>query len=218
MPNSFGKIAVVGHACRFPGGADTPEAFWTLLSQGRDAVTEVPPDRFDAARFLHPDPAQRGKTYSFAAGVIGDVAGFDAGFFNISPREAREIDPQQRLLLELTWEALERAGMVPGALAGSDCAVYVGISGSDYAERRMGDLETMGAYFMLGSTLSIAANRISYAFDLRGPSMAIDTACSSSLVALNEAVQTLQAGRAPMAVVGGVNLLLSPAPFIGFAM
>lgn len=210
-------IAIIGRACRFPGGADSPDAFWNLLAAGTDAVTQVPSDRFDQRRFYHPDPGQKGRTYSFAAGTIGDVSGFDAEFFGIAAREAVEMDPQQRLLLELTHEALERAGIVPARLAGSDTAVYVGISGSDYAERRMGDLETIDPYFMLGSTLSIAANRISYIFDLRGPSMAIDTACSSSLVALHEAVQALKAGRSGLAIVGGVNLLLSPAAFVGFA-
>jgi acyl transferase domain-containing protein/NADPH:quinone reductase-like Zn-dependent oxidoreductase/acyl carrier protein len=210
-------IAIIGHACRFPGGADSPEAFWNLLISGTDAVTVLPADRFDQRHFLHPDPLAPGRAYTFAAGTLGDVSGFDAEFFGISPREAAQIDPQQRLLLELTWEALERGGNIPDRLSGTQCAVYIGISSTDYSDRRMGDAENSNAYFMLGAALSIAANRISYIFDLNGPSLAIDTACSSSLVALHEAVHALKSGRAPMAIVGGVNLLLSPHPFIGFS-
>ncbi len=217
MRKQIKDIAVIGHACRFPGGADSPEAFWELLVSGTDAVSTLPEDRFDQRIFLHPNPAMAGKSYTFAAGTLGDVSGFDADFFGISPREAGQIDPQQRLLLELTWEAFERAGQVADKLAGSPCAVYVGISGNDYAEQRMGDAEGLDAYCMLGATLSIAANRISYVFDLNGPSLAVDTACSSSLVALHEAVHALRSGRAQMSVVGGINLLLSPHPFVGFA-
>ena len=217
MGRSSKDIAIIGLACRFPGGADSPESFWQLLLAGTDAVSALPPDRFEQRLFLHPNPAESGKAYTFAAGTLGDVAGFDAAFFGISPREAAQMDPQQRLLLEMTWEALERGGQVPERLAETPCAVYVGISGTDYADLRQGDPESGDAYFMLGSTLSIAANRISYIFDLRGPSMAVDTACSSSLVALHEAVHALRDGRAPMAIVGGINLLLSPYPFIGFS-
>ncbi len=211
------KIAIIGTACRFPGGATSPASFWDILRQGQDVVTEIPDDRFDKALFRHPDIGVAGRSYTYAAGTVGDVAGFDAGFFGISAREAEQMDPQQRLLLELTWEAMERGGQVPEHIAGTDTAVYVGISATDYADIRQGDPETGNAYFMLGSTLSIAANRISYAFDLRGPSMAIDTACSSSMVALHEAVHALREGRAGMAVVGGMHLLLSPYNFIGFS-
>jgi acyl transferase domain-containing protein/NAD(P)-dependent dehydrogenase (short-subunit alcohol dehydrogenase family) len=217
MSRGLKDIAIIGLACRFPGGADGPDSFWDMLLAGTDAVTHVPPDRFEQRLFLHPTQGEAGKTYTFAAGTLGDVSGFDAGFFGISPREAAQMDPQQRLLLEMTWEALERGGQVLERLAGTPCAVYIGISGTDYADLRQGDPEGGDAYFMLGSTLSIAANRISYVFDLRGPSMAVDTACSSSLVALHEAVRAVQAGRAPMAIVGGMNLLLSPYPFVGFS-
>jgi len=151
------------------------------------------------------------------AGVLDDVAGFDCDFFNISPREAEQMDPQQRLLLELTVEALERGGVVPGALAGANCSVHVGISSTDYADIRQGDPTTGNAYSMTGSTLSVAANRISYLLDLRGPSVAIDTACSSALFALDDAWRSIRQGRADMAIVGAVSLLLSPYPFIGFS-
>ncbi|HLO77566.1 MAG TPA: polyketide synthase, partial [Magnetospirillum sp.] len=216
MSNSR-PVAIIGHACRFPGNIDTPSRFWDVLLNGCDVVSEIPDDRWEKRHFLHEGGDEAGKTYTFKAGTLGDVSGFDAAFFGISPREAEQIDPQQRLLLEMTWEALERGGQIPDHLAGTDCAVYVGISGTDYADIRQGDPSGTNAYFMLGSVLSIAANRISYVFDLHGPSMAVDTACSSSMVAMNEAFHAVSSGRAGMAVVGGVNLLLSPFPFIGFS-
>ena len=211
------EIAVISLACRMPGGCDTPEAFWDMLSAGRDAVTEIPESRWPKANFTHPERQTPGRTYTTRAGVVENAAAFDAGFFGISPREAEQMDPQQRLLLEMAWEALERGGQVPSQLAGGDTAVYVGISGTDYADIRQGDPASANSQFMLGSVLSIAANRLSYIFDLHGPSMAVDTACSSSLVALNEAVQCLRGGRAPAALVGGINMLLSPFPFVGFS-
>lgn len=154
---------------------------------------------------------------TFSAGVLSRIDEFDAGFFGISPREAAWLDPQQRLLLELAWEAMENGGMPPSHLAGSDCAVYVGISGLDYGIRGLDDLSSFSAHTMTGNTLSIAANRLSYVFDLHGPSMAIDTACSSSLVALHQACNALRTGDASMAMVGGVNMLTHPYPFIGFS-
>lgn len=211
------KIAIIGVACRFPGGVDGPSAFWDLLAQGRDAVTSIPDDRFDKGLFLHPHRSVLGRTHTFAAGTLGDVSGFDADFFGISAREAGQMDPQQRLLLEMTWEAMERGGQVPEHIAGTPTAVYVGIAATDYADIRQGNSEHANAYFVLGATLSITANRISYAFDLRGPSMAIDTACSSAMVALHEAVHALRGGRCGMAVVGSMHLLLSPYNFIGFS-
>ncbi len=154
---------------------------------------------------------------TFSAGVLSRIDQFDAGFFGISPREAAWLDPQQRLLLELAWEAMENGGLPPSRLAGSDCAVYVGISGLDYGIRGLDDLASFSAHTMTGNTLSIAANRLSYVFDLHGPSMAIDTACSSSLVALHQACNALRTGDASMAMVGGVNMLTHPYPFIGFS-
>ncbi len=209
-------IAILGAACRLPGAPDL-DAFWNLLISGRDAVTSVPPDRFTQAAFLHPRRGEAGRTHSFAAGTIGDVAGFDAGAFGISPREAAEMDPQQRLLLEVTARALEDAGIPPSRLAGTGTGVYVGASLTDYADLRLGDPASGDRYFMTGGALSILANRIGNVFDLRGPAQTIDTACSSALVALHLACEALRAGRLPTAVVGGVNLLLSPFPFLGFA-
>ena len=211
------SIAIVGCACRLPGGVHSPDALWRLLADRTDAVTEIPDDRWDKSLFLSDDPAEPGKTYTFRAGVLGNVHEFDAAFFGISPREAVEMDPQQRLLLELAWEALEDANIPPASLRGSDGGVFIGISATDYANMRMNDRWSGGAYFMTGGTLSIAANRLSYVFDLHGPSFAVDTACSSSLVALSQAVAAMEAGRCEMALVGSVHLLLSPYPFIGFA-
>ncbi len=210
-------IAVIGLGLRFPGGANSPESFWKLLMDGRDAVTELEPDRWDIDRFYHPRPGTPGKAYTRAAGQLDDIWSFDADFFGISPREAGQIDPQQRLLLEMTWEAFEDARIAPSTLRGSNTGVFVGISSTDAAGDRFDDPASGNAYFMTGCTLSIAANRISYVFDLHGPSMAIDTACSSSLVALHQACQTLWAGTSSMVVCGGVNVLLSPFPYVGFS-
>ncbi len=217
MPLRFGDIAVVGMACRFPGVAHTPTEFWEILRSGRDVVGEVGTDRWSTDYYHHGNPKELGKSYTFSAGLIDGVDAFDARFFGISPREAAQMDPQQRLLLELAWEALEDAGALPSRLAGSDCAVYVGISNPDFISSRIEDLSTLDAYSMIGGSLSIAANRISYCLDLRGPSMSIDTACSSSMVALHEACESIRRGESSTALVGGVNILLSPFSFIGFS-
>lgn len=179
-------------------------------------MAEISPDRWDIEVLRHPKRSEPGRSITFSAGVLSRLDEFDASFFGISPREAAWLDPQQRLLLELTWEAAENGGIPPSSLAGSDCAVYVGISGVDYGVRVMDDLAGMSAYSMTGHALSIAANRLSYVFDLRGASVALDTACSSSLVALHHACNALRAGESSMALVGGVNLLLHPYPFVGF--
>ena len=209
-------IAILGAACRLPGAPDL-DAFWSLLAEGRDAVTTVPADRFTQAAFTHPRPSEPGKSYTFAAGTLGDIAGFDAAAFGISPREAAEMDPQQRLLLEVTAEALEDAGIPASRLAGSGTGVFVGASLTDYGDLRQSDAAGGDRYLMTGSALSILANRIGNVFDLHGPAQTIDTACSSALVALHWACEALRGGRVPAALVGGVNLLLSPFPFIGFA-
>jgi phthiocerol/phenolphthiocerol synthesis type-I polyketide synthase C len=211
------KIAIVGMSCRFPGGVTGPEEFWRLLESERDVVTQVPAERFGTEFYQHPSKREPGKAYTFAAGVLDDVSGFDADFFGISPREATQMDPQQRLLLELTWEAFEDAGVRPRDMRGHNCGVYVGVASTDYANRSMDDLNSVDPYSATGNTLSIASNRISYLFDLRGPSMSIDTACSSSLVALHQAVSALQAGDIDVALAGGVNLLLHPFGFVGFS-
>lgn len=209
-------IAIIGLAFRFPGDLCTEDAFWNALKEKRDLVTQIPEDRWATSELKHLKRSEPGRSITFSAGVLSRIDEFDAGFFGISPREAAWLDPQQRLLLELSWEAMENAGVVPSSMAGSDCAVYVGISSLDYGVRSLDDMASMSAHSMTGNTLSIAANRLSYVFDLRGPSLAVDTACSSSLVALHHACNTLRAGEASMAMVGGVNLLLHPYPFVGF--
>lgn len=211
------KIAIIGVACRFPGSANNLGDFWQLLRDERDAVTEIPADRFGTDFYQHPSKREPGKSYTFAAGVLDNVAGFDAAFFGISPREAAQMDPQQRLLLELAWEAFEDAGVRPADMRGSNCGVFVGAASMDYGNRNMDDLNVIDPYSATGNTLSIASNRVSYLFDLHGPSMTVDTACSSSLVALHQAVKALQSGEADVALAGGVNLLLHPFGFVSFS-
>ena len=188
-----------------------------MLLEGRCAVSQVPSDRFALDRFGHPRRQERGKSYSWAAGIIEDLWAFDPTVFGISPREAEQMDPQQRILLELTWEALEDAGIKPSSIAKSAVGVYVGASQTDYGHAFFGDPAIADAHFAPGTALAILANRISYIYDFRGPSVSIDTACSSSLVALHEAVAALQSGRIDTAIVGGSNVIASPASFIAFS-
>ncbi|NGM24068.1 SDR family NAD(P)-dependent oxidoreductase [Roseomonas stagni] len=210
-------LDVLGLAARLPG-APGLDAFWTALLQGRCTVSDsVPAGRWRPERFLSPDRAARGTTYTFAGGYLDDVFGFDAAAFGFSPREAAQTDPQQRVLLEVVWEAMEDAGIPPSSLARRRVGVFVGASATDYADVPLLDLGAIGAHFMVGNSLSILANRISYVFDLRGPSLTVDTACSSSLVALHQAAVALERGEVEMAVVAGVNILSSPAPFVGFS-
>src|ERR1700736_3286422 len=210
------SIAIVGASCRFPG-ADNLEGFWQLLASGGDAISKVDDQRWSTRFYYHPNRAERGKSYTWAAGLVSGADLFEPSFFGISPREAAQMDPQQRLLLELVWHAVEDAGIPASKLAGSATGVYIGASATDYRDLRLGDPASGDSYFMTGGTLSILANRISYVFDLHGPSLTIDTACSSSLVALNEACDALRGGRIAGAIVGGVNLLLAPYPFLGFS-
>ena len=204
-----GPLAVVGVGCRFPG-ADGPEEFWDLLVESRDAVTTVPEGRWE--QFVADSEAERAvlERLPRAGGYLDDVAAFDAEHFGISAAEARLMDPQQRLLLEVAWEALEHAGIAPDGLRGSATGVFVGASGSEYAHLTAGALRGLDVWTPTGSALSVVANRLSYALDLRGPSATVDTACSSSLVALHQAAQSLQTGDSDLALVGGVNLLLAP--------
>jgi tyrocidine synthetase III len=208
-------VAIIGIGCRFPG-AHNPDAFWKLLCDGTDAITEVPAQRFDLDSCYDSDPAVPGKINTRWGGFVHDVDRFDAHFFGISPREAARMDPQQRLLLEVTWEALEDAGLVPDRLTGTPTGVFVGISNNDYGRIQLNDLTRIDAYAGTGNALSIAANRISYLFDLRGPSIAVDTACSSSLVAVHLACNSLRNGESTLAIAAGVNLILSPAVTVNF--
>ncbi len=209
-------IAIVGLAMRLPGDLQQPHDLWQALREGRDLVGSIDPARWATRELQHPSRAEPGRSITFSAGVLSDIESFDASFFGISPREAQLLDPQQRLLLEMAWETLEDAGIPPTQVAGSDCAVYLGISGLDYGMRLFGDMAVMGAHTMTGNTMSVAANRLSYVFDLHGPSLAVDTACSSSLVALHHGCEALRHGQAGMALVGGINVLLHPYPFVGF--
>lgn len=210
-------FAIVGIGCRFPGGVTSLEGLWNVLSGGKDVVTSVPGERFDLARYWHPDRKASGRTCSVSAGIVGDVKKFDAAFFGMSPKEAEALDPQQRMMLEMAWEAFEDAGIAPSEAAGSKTAVYVGAASTDMGIIHADDPSMTGPYAMTGTSLSIIANRLSYFFDLHGPSMTIDTACSSSLVALHEACRAMEADNLPMALVGGVNVLLSPLSFVGFS-
>jgi acyl transferase domain-containing protein/NADPH:quinone reductase-like Zn-dependent oxidoreductase/acyl carrier protein len=205
-------IAIIGMACRFPGGAQDPESFWRLLRDGVDTVTEVPPERWDADAYYDPDPQAQGKMSTRWGSFLRDVDQFDAAFFGIAPREASSMDPQQRLLLEVAWEAFERAGQTAEQLRGSSTGVFVGIYGSDYFLAQYDEPGEMDMYSGTGTSHSIAAGRLSYVWDLRGPSVAIDTACSSSLVALHLACQSLRSRECDRALAAGVNLLLSPWP------
>ena len=182
------RIAIIGTSFRFPGTGS--ETFWNDLLAQKDLVTEVDDDRWSKSAYLHPHKGHPGTSYTFAAGSVGDISSFDANFFGISPREASAMDPQQRMLLELTWEAIENAGVAPATLRGSDCGVFIGISSIDNAYRVADDLASVAATSGTGNASSIAANRISYVFDLHGPSISMDTACSSSLVAFHQACQS----------------------------
>jgi acyl transferase domain-containing protein/NADPH:quinone reductase-like Zn-dependent oxidoreductase/acyl carrier protein len=211
-------VAIVGIACRFPGGAETPEQFWELLCSGGDAITEMPADRFDLESLYDPDAGKAGTLYTRWGGFLERIDEFDADFFGISPREARRIDPQQRLLLEVAWEALEDAGLPPDELAGSGAGVFVGISTNDYGSLgfQPRNAHLIDAHAPAGGALCIAANRVSYCLDFHGPSLAVDTACSSSLTALHLARQSLDSGECELAIVAGVNVLLSPEVTMGF--
>jgi len=209
-------IAVIGMACRFPQAND-PEAFWKILSEGVDAITEVPSDRWEKSKFYHSEPATQGKMNTKWGGFIDQAGHFDAPFFGISPREATRMDPQQRLLLEVSWQALEDAGLPAAQLAGTPTGIFVGISSSDYSKFQWQDPSLIDAYAGTGNAHSIAANRLSYFFDFRGPSVAIDTACSSSLVAVHLACQSLKRGETSLALAAGVNLILTPEVNIAFS-
>ena len=199
-------IAIVGLGCRLPGAPD-PESYWRLLLDGRDAITEVPADRWDARQVNAPGHG----------GFLDHVDQFDAGFFGISAREADRMDPQQRILMEIAWQTFEDAGIAPTSLAGTDTGVFVGVSSHDYADLQMSDLDTVNLHAATGNAHSLTANRLSYLLDLRGPSMALDTACSSSLAAVHLACQALRSGECSIALAGGVNLMITPGLSVAFA-
>jgi acyl transferase domain-containing protein len=211
-------IAVIGIGCRFPGGADSPEAFWELLREGRDAITEVPPDRWDVDAWYDPNPDAPGKINCRHGGFVHGCEGFDTAFFEITPREAKSLDPQHRMLLEVSWEALENSGLVPSEHVGTDTGVFIGITGNDYFSLVSGgDAERIDAYLGTGNAHSSASGRLSYFFGFKGPSISLDTACSSALVAVHAACQSIRTGECEMALAGGVNYLLRPEMSINFS-
>lgn len=218
MPESKQEpLAIVGIGCRFPGRANSPDSFWDLLIEGKSGIREVPDDRWNVDRYYHPDSSIPIKMITKWGGFVEDVDKFDASFFGISPREAQRMDPQQRWLLELTWEAFEDAGEKPINWRGSATGVYVGISSNEYGSIQMMGESDIDVHTNSGSTLSIASNRISYLYDLKGPSISVDTACSSALVAVNLACKSIWSGECDAAFAGGVNALLMPDSSIGFS-
>ncbi len=210
-------VAIVGMGLRFPGNASTPAAFWNILAQGTDTVTETPASRWPIEAYYDPDPDQPGKMYTRHGAYIADPALFDADFFGISPREAAAIDPQQRLALEVSWEALENAGYNPAGLAETNGGVFLALGNSDYGRLAFRHAQSIDAYTSTGNAFSVASGRISYALGFQGPSVALDTACSGSLVAVHLACQSLRAGECGLALAGGVNLILSPEININFS-
>ena len=218
MSDQTPRFAIIGYAARLPGAANADQ-FWDLLHSGRDAVAEVPADRWDADEFFDPDPAAPGKIVTRRAGFVDDATGFDAPFFGVSAREAEWMDPQHRLLLETAWRAVEHSGTAPTALANTRTGVFVGLSTHDYLGMASDALSfpEIEAYLAIGTSSAAGAGRISYRLGLQGPAVTVDTACSSSLVAIHQACQALRLGECDLALAGGANVLLSPATMITFS-
>jgi acyl transferase domain-containing protein len=211
-------VAIVGLACRAPGGVRDAESFWRLLDEGRDAVGPVPGGRWDHEALYDPAAGAPGKISTRSGGFMADVDQFDPEFFGISPREADGMDPQQRMVLEVCWEALENAGQAPDRLQHTATGVYVGAAGSDYAYLQLrGAQQDLDAHFASGVGHSVLSGRVSYLLGLQGPSLTVDTACSSSLVAVHLACQALRSGECRLALAGGVNLILSPDAYIALS-
>ncbi|MBE9060857.1 type I polyketide synthase [cf. Phormidesmis sp. LEGE 11477] len=211
-------IAIVGMGCRFPGGTNSPTDFWKALSQGKDAITQVPSDRWDADAYYDPNPDTPGKIITRDGGFVDHLKTFDADFFGISPREAVSLDPQQRLLLEVSWEAMEHGGIVPSRWTNRPVGIFVGVSSNDYSQYLSSRAEEeIGAYLATGNAHSVIAGRLSYSLGFTGPSLVVDTACSSSLVAVHLACQSLRNQECEMAIAGGVNRILAPEFSINFS-
>ncbi len=203
-------IAVIGMACRLPGGIDSPDLLWEALLRGDDLVTEIPADRWDADEYYDPEPGVRGRSVSRWGGFLDDIAGFDSEFFGIAEREATAIDPQHRLLLETSWEAVEHAGLAPKSLAGSLTGVFVGLAHDDYASVTSDAGALDDAYAFTGTPFSMASGRVAYAMGLRGPAITVDTSCSSGLLAVHMACRSLQDGESNLALAGGCSVMLEP--------
>lgn len=208
-------MAIIGMSCRFPGGANNLQKYWQLLIDGVDAISNIPPTRWNSEAYYSSDKNNKQTMYTKKAGFLDiDISMFDADLFGISPKEARIMDPQQRLLLEVVWEALEHANIAPMSLKGKKVGVFIGQMNHDYSRLLDRSNAEFDPYYGVGNTSSATAGRVSYALGLEGPCISIDTACSSSLVAMNSALQSIRLGECDMAIVGGVNLILAPEPMI----
>ncbi|WP_430790176.1 SDR family NAD(P)-dependent oxidoreductase [Actinoplanes sp. G11-F43] len=211
-------IAILGIGCRYPGGVASPDDLWRLLADGVHTISDFPADRgWDLDRLYDPDPATTGTSYVRRGGFLPDAADFDAGFFGINPREALAMDPQQRLVLETSWEAIERAGIAPDRLHGSDTGVFIGVEPHEYGPRTHKAPEGPDAYVMLGNLPSVVSGRVSYVLGLQGPALTVDTACSGSLTAVHLAVRALQRGECGLALAGGVTVIATPGTFTTFS-
>ncbi|MEQ8482586.1 MAG: SDR family oxidoreductase [Hoeflea sp.] len=210
------SIEIIGRSCRVPG-ADSPEELFKLLCERQSTVTEIPDERWDKARYWHPQIGVLGKTYTYAAGIVPDTLDIDHAVYGISPREAESLDPQQRWILQLVWRAMEDANLTSEHIKDERVGVYVGASNIEYGNLAVGDPAAASPYFMTGNTLSVISNRVSHVLGVKGPSMTVDTACSSGLVALDLAVRALEAGDIDTAIVGSISILAHPLSFVGFA-
>jgi len=212
-------VVIVGMACRFPGGVRSPEDLWRIAAEGRDVISNFPTDRGWLDDIYDPEPGRAGKTYVREGGFLDGAGDFDAGFFGISAREALTMDPQQRVLLETAWEAIERAGIDPHSLRGTETGVFIGLSDMGYRSALAAGTELQGteSYLLTGNMPSVASGRIAYFLGLEGPAVSLDTACSSSLVAVHQAAQSLRSGESTLALAGGVTIMMSPLGYVLFA-